>query len=155
MRLLAVSVTYTVPAESTVIPYGTLNVAFVPVPSVDPDVLPTNVVTTPPVSILRIRLLSASATYIVPAKSNATPVGFRKLALVPIPSVDPNVLDKLPAKVVTNGKFTVPLANGRVRPLEGFNVTLGNEVSINDRLGAVNWNVRGLDCVVTITSSSK
>jgi hypothetical protein len=93
------SPTYTLPDESTATPTGILNLALVPVPSADPsELLPANVVTTPDGVILRILKLAKSATYRFPAESSATPKGLLKLALVPVPLVDP---DELPANVVT------------------------------------------------------
>ena len=49
------SATYTFPLESTAIPRGVLNLAFVPVPVIFPCELPARVVTTPAGVILRIR----------------------------------------------------------------------------------------------------
>ena len=49
-------------------------------------------------SILRIRLLSESATYTLPSVSTATPEGLLNCADVPMPSLKPTVL---PARVLT------------------------------------------------------
>ena len=72
IRLLVESPTYTFPDESTATPEGPLKVARIPLSLVDPgEPLPANVDTTPKGVILRIRLLSVSATYICPDESNA------------------------------------------------------------------------------------
>ena len=73
IRSLPISDTYRLPSKSKLSPYGELNVALVPVPSVEPDVLPAKVVTTPSGVIIRIRLLSVSATYTFPTESHTRP----------------------------------------------------------------------------------
>ena len=60
--LLPVSATYTLPELSTARPPGWLKPAALPVPSVDPNVPPASVVTTPAGVILRMLWLSESAT---------------------------------------------------------------------------------------------
>src|SRR3954468_23586475 len=73
-----------------VMPSGPLNFAAVPVPSVWPDaVWPANVVTTPAGVILRIMLLPSSATYTLPAGSNATSPGVLNNPALPVPFVEP------------------------------------------------------------------
>ena len=63
----------------------------------EPD--PAIVVTTPSVSIFRMRLLNKSALIIFPALSIVTPKGPLKLASVPIPLAFP--AEPVPAIVVT------------------------------------------------------
>ena len=85
------------PDESTATPAGSLNIAFVPVPSAYPAVpLPTRVVTTPVDVIFRMQCLSA--TYKALLLSTAIPHGLLNLAFVPVPSAYPEVL---PAIVLT------------------------------------------------------
>src|SRR3954452_9046813 len=99
IRLLFVSATKMLPEASTAIPAGPLNSAAVPVALIIPAMpSPANVVTTPAGVILRMRLVSASATYMLPELSKSKPLGPLSLAPVPVPSSQPLVE---PAKVDT------------------------------------------------------
>jgi hypothetical protein len=98
IRRLSVSATITVPLASIATPQGKSNLAFVPVPSANPPVLPARVVTTFAVDIKRIFALSRSATTTLPLTSMATPEGPINEALVPVPSANPPI--GLPASVV-------------------------------------------------------
>ena len=94
--LLVVSATYTL-LEFTAIPCGYLNCALVPYPSINPRVPPAKVLTYTFELIIRIALLSLSATYTL-LEFTAIPCGLLNCALVPYPSLDPIVP---PAKVLT------------------------------------------------------
>src|SRR4051794_17490352 len=92
ISLLPVSATNTLPDESTAMPDGALNCADVPVALVLPAVPdPANVVTTPAAVTLRMRLFSASATYMLPELSKSKPLGPLNFALVPVASTQPLV----------------------------------------------------------------
>jgi hypothetical protein len=99
ITLFLLSETYTLFAESTATPCGSLKNAFMPVPSMKSAVpSPASVYTTPPGVILRIRLPSESETYMLSFESIANPLGPSNLAFVPVPSRYP---PELPANVET------------------------------------------------------
>ena len=103
--------------------------ALVPVPSANPLVLPTRVLTTPPGYVtIRMRLLVESATTIAPSDGiTATPAGHPKLADVPVPSAKAWV--PLPARVLTTplGETTrmrlLSRSETTKAPLEGMTAT--------------------------------
>src|SRR6478609_9888666 len=99
---LSSSATYTLPALSTATPFGKLNRAALPEPSVLPKVSawPARVVTVPSLVILRMVLLPVSATYRLPLLSQATLRGLLNDAAAPTPLLLP-LTPNLPAKVVT------------------------------------------------------
>ena len=88
------------PAKSTAMPQGLLNVAIILDPFAAPTApLPAIVFTTPNEVIFLIRLLPLSAIYKLPEASIAIPAGLLKLANDPMPFAEPLLV--LPAIVVT------------------------------------------------------
>src|SRR5271157_4030301 len=102
--LLPESATYTLPlAGSTATPTGSLNCAAGPCPLLLPTTnsVPARVLTTPAGVILRIVLVTPSATYRLPLMgSTATPRGERNCAPDPVPSTLPGMYT-VPAMVLT------------------------------------------------------
>jgi len=83
-----------------VIPRGSLKLDAEPLPFAEPaSPVPAKVVTAPKEVIFLIKLLLESATYTFPFASTAIPLGYEKLAAVPVPFEDPT--EPLPATVVT------------------------------------------------------
>src|SRR3990167_5951120 len=85
MRLFWLSAMYRLPAESTATPQGVLSWALVagpPSPEKPVPPFPATVEMIPPGVTLRMRLVTYSAKYRLPAESTATEYGLFKFALV-------------------------------------------------------------------------
>ena len=99
MRLFSVSATYNnTPGVKMSTPHGLKKVALVPTPFCTGDevLVPASVDTVRSKTFL-MRLLSQSATYIVPSASIAMPLGLEKLAAVPKPSANAPLSPTFPA----------------------------------------------------------
>jgi len=87
--LFFVSATNSSPSTVAQIPQGSLNLACMPCPSVSPisSAFPATVLTIPSADIFRMVWLYRSATYILPAPSDAILCGLEKRALKAGPSL--------------------------------------------------------------------